>query len=237
MEPIKILLADDHVLFRRGIVSILADHPQFEVVGEVGNGLQALDKARELMPDLILMDINMPICDGLEATRWIKGEMPYVKIVMLTVSDDQQSLFEAIKSGAGGYLLKNLEPDALVDYLLGVSKGEAPISRTMAARILDEFARLASRGGGIAGTPQEGDGDREQQRLTGREKEVLQLVSEGATNKEIAVRLGIAENTVKNHLRNILEKLHLQNRAQAAAYAVRKGLLGDARTGATDRGN
>lgn len=212
------LLVDDHVLFRGGIRSLLASRPDVEIVGEAGNGREALERARELMPDLILMDINMPVCDGLMATRLIKNEMPYVKIVILTVSDDDKNLFESIKSGAQGYLLKIMEPDDFIDMLHGVFRGEAPLSRSMAARILNEYARQ-SRGAGEA--PEQRPGGE----LTPREREVLQLIVKGTTNKEIADRLHISENTVKNHLRNILEKLHLQNRVQAATYAIQRGLV------------
>ena len=217
MEPIRVLLVDDHVLFRKGLASLIDPLEDMEVVGEAGDGREALERARELMPDLILMDIQMPGWDGLKATRLIKEEMPYVKIVMLTISDDDTDLFEAIKSGAEGYLLKNIVPEELFEMLRGVYRGEAPISGLTAARILDEFARLAQKESWV---PSSGES------LTPREKEVLQLVSRGATNKEIASRLFIAENTVKNHLRNILAKLHLQNRVQAAAYALREGLIG-----------
>jgi len=216
MEPIRLLLVDDHPLFRKGVASLLTSRDDIELVGEASDGLEALEKARELMPDVILMDIWMPRCDGLEATRLIMKEMPYVKIVMLTVSDDDQSLFEAIKCGAQGYLLKNLEPEDLFELLRGVLRGEAPISRAMASRILSEFARQARGEVGI----QDVDGG-----LTQREREVLRLVAEGRTNKEIAALLYITENTVKNHLRNILEKLHLRNRVQAAVYAIREGLV------------
>jgi DNA-binding NarL/FixJ family response regulator len=214
----RILLVDDHILFRKGIASLLDSQPDFEVVGEADDGCQALEKARELMPDLILMDITMPRCNGREATRLIKQEMPYVKIVMLTVSDEDEDLFDAIRNGAIGYLLKNLKPEELFEMLRGISRGEAPISRLMASKILREFARPSTvlTGSSASGTK---DG------LTAREREVLQLVTVGMTNKEIAANLHIAENTVKNHLRNILEKLHLQNRAQAAAYAIREGLV------------
>ena len=218
MEPIRVLLVDDHVLFRKGLASLIDPLEDMEVVGEAGDGREALERARELMPDLILMDIQMPGWDGLKATRLIKEQMPYVKIVMLTISDDDTDLFEAIKSGAEGYLLKNIVPEELFEMLRGVYRGEAPISGLTAARILDEFARLAQKESWV---PSSGES------LTPREKEVLQLVSRGATNKEIASRLFIAENTVKNHLRNILAKLHLQNRVQAAAYALREGLIGN----------
>ncbi|HSD50382.1 MAG TPA: response regulator transcription factor [Candidatus Methylomirabilis sp.] len=214
--PIRVLLVDDHALFRRGIASILAGERGFEVVGEAANGLEALDRARELMPDVILMDIFMPGANGLEATRRIKEALPYVKIVMLTVSEEDQNLFEAIKSGAQGYLLKKIEPQELFAMLKGVVQGDAPISRAMAGKILGEFARQAR---GTAVTPLPGAD------LSPREKEVLELVTQGRSNKEIAAALAIAENTVKNHLKNILEKLHLENRVQAATFALREGLI------------
>ncbi len=216
MEPMRVLLVDDHALFRKGLASLIGPLEDMEVVGEAGDGREALERARELMPDLILMDIQMPGWDGLKATQLIKEEMPYVKIVMLTISDEDKDLFEAIKSGAQGYLLKNIEPEELFELLRGVYRGEAPISGLTAARILDEFARLAEKETWV---PIAGNN------LTPREKEVLQLVAQGATNKEIASQLFIAENTVKNHLRNILAKLHVQNRVQAAAYARREGLI------------
>lgn len=215
MEPLRVLLVDDHVLFRKGLMALLGSQSDFSVVGEAENGLEALEQARSLMPDLILMDIGMPVCDGLDATRRILAELPYVKIVVLTVAEDDHSLFEAIKSGAQGYLLKKLEPDQLFERLRGVSRGEAPISRFMAGKLIREFSRLAGQAAA----------ERETQQLTDREREVLQLVAQGLTNKEIADQLVIAENTVKNHLKNILAKLHLENRVQAAAYAVQQGLV------------
>jgi len=217
-EPLSVLLVDDHTLFRKGLGALLAGQENLRVVGEAGDGLEALEKARELMPDLILMDIGMPGCDGVEATRRIKEEMPHIKVVMLTVSDSDEDLFEAIKSGAQGYLLKNLEPDDLFKMLDGISREEAPISGKMATKILEEFSLQAQRESLVA-IARNG--------LTAREVEVLKMVAEGATNKEIASALFITENTVKNHLRNILSKLHLQNRIQAAVYAARKGLISD----------
>lgn len=212
----RILLVDDHVLFRKGVAALLAMNPDIQVIGEAGDGLEAIAAARELLPDVILMDIGMPRCNGLEATRALKHEMPHVKIVILTVSDDDQHLFEAIKSGAQGYLLKNLEPYQLHDLLESISRGEAPLSGAIAAKILKEFTHPTTASQQEAPLVEE---------LTAREIEILQLVVDGLTNKEIASALVISENTVKIHLRNILEKLHLQNRIQAAVYAVRQGLV------------
>jgi len=216
MEPIKLLLVDDHALFRKGVASALASHTDIEVVGEASNGEEALNKARDLMPDVILMDISMPGCDGLEATRRIKAEIPYVKIIILTVAEQDESLFEAIKSGAHGYLLKTIEPRHLLEALRGVFKGEAPISRVTASKILKEFARRSQRS-----APQEAP---PVGKLSPRESEILELLTKGATNKEIAATLCISIHTVKNHLQNIMDKLHIQNRAQAVAYAFEAGL-------------
>ena len=215
-EPIRVLLADDHPLFRKGIASLLSAEPGFEVLGEASNGRIALEKARELMPDVILMDISMPEMNGLEATRRIKEEIPYVRIVILTVSDEDQNLFEAIKSGAQGYLLKKIEPQTLFNTLRKAVEGEAPVSGVMATKLLAEFSRQTRR----ASQPTAPAAT-----LTEREKEVLNQIAQGKTNKDIAVALSIAENTVKNHLKNILEKLHLENRVQAATYALREGLI------------
>lgn len=232
MEPIRILLVDDHVLVRKGIASLLATQDDLEVVGEAGDGFEALEKAEELMPDVILLDISMPRCDGLTAIDLIKREMPYVKIVMLTYSDDDENLFEAIKRGAQGYLLKDLQPEVLFESIRGAARGEAPISGAMAAKLLRELSpRERVEVPPAASEPEEGRSEKPARRglLTRREKEVLQLVAEGLSNRDIAERLRIAENTVKNHLRNILEKLHMQNRAQAVAYAIRQGWLESAR--------
>jgi DNA-binding NarL/FixJ family response regulator len=205
---LRILLVDDHILFRKGVAFLLSTHPEFEVVAEAGDGLEAIEQARQFMPDVIMMDIGMPRCNGLEATRLIKQEMPIIKIVILTVSDDDQNLFGAIKNGAEGYLLKSMEPDELFNMLAGISHGEAAITGALALKILD--------------LPVEGH-----QELSPREIMVLEQVVAGATNQEIAETLCITENTVKIHLKNILEKLHLRNRIQAAVYAVRKGWVVD----------
>jgi DNA-binding NarL/FixJ family response regulator len=218
MEAMRVLLADDHALFRSGVAGLLRREADFEVVGEAEDGAEALERAKELMPDLILMDVYMPGMGGVEATRRIKAALPYVKIVMLTVSDDDKDVFEAIRAGAHGYLLKKIEPDAFFRTLRGVFRGEAPISRATATKILHEFARQNAQGTREARSPGG---------LSARELEVLELLTRGTTNKEIAAALGISSNTVKNHLKNILEKLHLENRVQAAAYALRGGLTPD----------
>lgn len=213
MDSIRALVADDHALFRKGLVTLLtSSRTGIEVVGEASDGFEAQKLARELMPDIILMDITMPGCDGLEATRRIKAEMPYVKIVILTVSDAEQDLFQAMKAGAHGYLLKNMEPEELIRHLKDAQQGEAAISAVVAAKILAEFSRKI--------TPE----PRPEDTLTRRERQVLELVARGHTNREIASSLSITENTAKNHLKNILEKLHLQNRVQATAFAISRGL-------------
>ena len=211
----KVLLVDDHALFRAGIGSLLSASGH-TVVGEAKNGFEALEKARSLRPDLVLMDIQMPECNGLEATRLIKAEMPEMKIVMVTVSHDDADLFEAIKSGAEGYLIKDMSEEDFNQVLTGVAEGEAPLSRGIATRILDEFARVSRK---------DESGDSDKDGLTDREHDVLQLITEGATNKEIAKKLVITENTVNFHVKNILTKLHLRNRAEAVAYAFRTGLV------------
>lgn len=219
MEKMRILLADDHGLFRKGLAGLLAAEPDFEVVGEAGTGREVVELARELMPDLVLMDIFMPEWNGLEATRRLKEELPYVRVVILTVSEREETLFEAVKAGAQGYLLKGIEPPELFEMLRGVGRGEAAISRGTAAKILKEFSRREPEG-----RPQARHEDSPLTRLTARERDVLTHVSQGLSNKQVAARLGVSENTVRNHLRNILEKLHLENRVQAAAFALRHQL-------------
>jgi two-component system nitrate/nitrite response regulator NarL len=216
MEPLRVLLVDDHVLFRKGIATLLSARRDITIVGEAGDGVEAARVAQETIPDVILLDVNMPKRDGLETVKIIKQKMPHVQIVMLTVSDDDVDLFEAIKNGAQGYLLKNLEPQQLYEMLEGLRQGEAPISGTIAAKILQEFKQPVQSPRVDSGSPDE---------LTTREIEVLEQVVTGATNKEIAKALFITENTVKVHLRNILEKLQVQNRIQAAVHAIREGIV------------
>jgi DNA-binding NarL/FixJ family response regulator len=212
-----VLLADDHALFREGLAGIIAAQPDFEVVGEAGDGLEAMVKARELVPDLILMDIGMPGCDGLEATRQIRQELPAVTIVMLTVRDEAEKLFEAIKNGAHGYLLKNIQAQDMLELLRGAMRGEAAITPALAGRMLEEFRRLSRE---AAWAPDEGT-----ETLTRREQEVLSLVAEGAADKEIAEALCVSLHTVKSHMRNILAKLHVGSRYEAARYGRQKGLV------------
>ncbi len=215
---LRIMLVDDHSLFRKGLASLLSSQPDIEVIGEASNGDEAIENVKILKPDLVMMDINMPKRDGLEATKEIKKIMPDVKIVMLTASDEDQYLFEAMKIGAQGYLLKDLEMHQLLDLLNSISKGEAILSSAMATKIFQEFSKGNQNGK---------NSEPAQDELTERETTILKYVAKGLMNKEIADTLAISENTVKIHLRNILEKLHLKNRIQAAVYAVKHDIADD----------
>lgn len=216
MNRIRVVVADDHILARKAIRTILCDDPAFEVVGEAASGPEAVEAVRRLAPDLVLMDIRMP-GGGIQATRAIKAEFPQVKVVVITVSDDVQDLFEAIRSGAQGYLLKNLAPEEWTAYLRGVMDGETPVSRSLAARMLREMS--------VSVSANENHGSESHGSLTEREREVLTHVAHGLTNREVAQALHIAENTVKNHLKNILAKLQLENRTQLARFVLQRGLL------------
>ncbi len=210
----RILIVDDHALFRDSLRSLLTAR-DLEVVGEAGDGKEAIRLAWELKPDIVLMDLTMPEMDGLEATKRLAAELPEVKIIVLTAADDDAKLFEAIKSGAKGYLLKNLESSEFFELLEGVSRGEPALTPTLARKLLDEFARAPSR-------REREDPDA----LTDREREVLELMVEGiTTNRKLAKTLGVSENTVKFHVRNILDKLHLHNRAEVVGYALRHRLV------------
>lgn len=209
MNKLNIMLVDDHALFRKGLRDIIALQEDMRVVAEAVDGRQAIEMAVRAHPDLILMDVNLPGCDGIEATRAISERLGSVKIVMLTVSSLDEHLFEAIKAGAIGYVTKNVSPEALLRNIRGVREGEAPLSRAMTAKILESFrsekkVKAISRDNSI----------------TRREAEILELLAQGARDREIAGQLGIAENTVKKHVQNILRKLHVNNRTAAAAAAA-----------------
>jgi len=212
MQPLRLLLVDDHALFREGLISLLSYQDDFTVVGEAEDAESALAQARALAPDIVLMDIELPGEDGVIATQRLTMEMPAVTVVMLTVRDDGQALFEAIKAGAQGYLVKNVRSRELLEQLRGLARGEAAISRRLAARILAEL-RGHTEPFGL------------EEALTAREMEVLELVAARLSNAEIAERLVVSEHTVKNHMKSILSKLHLHNRHQAAAYGVARGWL------------
>lgn len=218
-EPIRVLLVDDQALFRRAIATLVDEQDDLTVVGQAENGLDAVEKAHALKPDVIVIDVEMPVMTGVEATRLIREQLPGIKIVMLTVSESDDHLFDAIRFGAHGYLLKDLQPAELYDLIRAVMRGESPLSPVIAGRLLGEI-----RGG--ARERQVPDGEPEVPALTRRELEVLRLVADGSSNKEIAASLFITEGTVKNHVHNALEKLQLENRTQAAAYIVRQGLGG-----------
>jgi two-component system nitrate/nitrite response regulator NarL len=225
---VRVFLVDDHPHGREGMRDIVLGDDSFDVIGEAASGEEAIVAIEELQPDLVLMDINMPGIGGLEATQRLKLLMPSLKIVMVTVSDDITHLFEAIKRGAQGYLLKNLAPSSWMEYLRAISLDEAPMSKLLAFRLLQEFSRTKpqetktlvnksqalDKDAAIITTP-----------LTDREKEVLERVATGASNREIAGELCLSEHTVKNHLKNILQKLHLANRVQLTIYAFEQGLV------------
>jgi DNA-binding NarL/FixJ family response regulator len=207
----RILIADDHALFRDGLRSLLQSQGH-EVVGEAANGRQAIELAGKLVPDLVLMDVSMPELDGVAATRELTAHLPGVKVVVLTASEHNETLFDAIKAGAQGYLLKNLEAEEFFELLGRASQGEPALTPALARKLLQEFARPTA----AENAPSEPDA------LTDRERQVLDLMVEGVTaNRKLARSLGVSENTVKFHVRNILEKLRLNNRAQAVGYALR----------------
>ena len=212
MRSPRLLLVDDHTLFREGLISLLSYQDDFTVVGEAEEAAGLLDLVRTLRPDIVLMDIELPGESGVSATRRLTMEYPSITVVMLTVRDDTQILFEALQAGAQGYLIKNVRSRELLEQLRGLARGEAAISRRMAARILDEIDAEPNPFGFEAA-------------LTAREMDVLELVVARLSNAEIAQRLGVSEHTVKNHMRNILSKLHLHNRHQAVAYGVALGWL------------
>jgi DNA-binding NarL/FixJ family response regulator len=237
MNPLRILIVDDQHLFRVGVKSLIESKNELKVIGEAEDGQEAIDLARQTVPDVILMDIEMPHCSGLEATRVIKKELPNIKIIILTISDHNEDLFEAIKSGASGYLLKDIRPRQFLDLLQGLRQGEAPISGVMAAKILAEFRENLqkedpSASSQAANVPVQAEislpMDEIISPLSSREIQVLERLVDGKSNKEIAEVLFVTEDTIKIHMRNIMEKLHLKNRVQVALFAVKKGMVGKA---------
>jgi len=208
----KTLLVDDHPLFLDGLKNLLTLRG-IEVVGTARDGMEALEKARTLHPEIILMDIQMPKLDGLAATRLIKAELPDVKIVMLTMSGEDEDLFEAIKCGACGYLLKTLDVDEFLSLFVGLARGEVPLSPGLASRVLEEFARQAMKSKSIK------PGEAKTEALSARQMQVLTLVAQGLTYKEVGAKLSLAERTIKYHIGEIIERLHLENRSQMIQYA------------------
>ncbi len=214
MNKIRILLADDHSLFREGIATVLNSQPDMEVIGEASDGLEAVVLARNLKPDVILMDVTMPGTDGIEATRLIKQEQPDIRIVMLTVHDEHGNLFDAIRYGAQGYLLKTIRARELVAMLHAAYQGEAAITPSLAIKIMDEFRRLTAV---LPPTATEEDSNIAQ--LTPREREVLTLLARGMSDREIAQQLTVSLYTVKSHVRAVLQKLQVASRHEAARLA------------------
>jgi two-component system NarL family response regulator len=214
-EAVRVVVVDDQELFRRGLTMLLGVEPDIEVVGEAGDGSSAIDLVLETVPDVVLLDVRMPKRGGLDACMRIKEQVPSTRIIMLTVSDEEGDLYEAVKNGASGYLLKDSSIDEVAQAVRVVAEGQSLISPSMAAKLIDEFKEISRT-------------DREQgsaPRLTDRELEVLRLVAKGLNNREVAKQLFISENTVKNHVRNILDKLQLHSRMEAVMYAVREKLL------------
>jgi DNA-binding NarL/FixJ family response regulator len=241
--PLRILLVDDHGLFAEGLQNLL-QAGGYPVIGVASDGLEALQVARALRPDLILMDIRMPNCNGLEATRLLQAELPEIQIVMLTTSAEDADLFEALKCGASGYLLKNLKPNELFDYLEGLARGEAPLSPELSARLLREFTRVATtldehnrvlekqpppdgsssqnrqKTDGSPGAEGEASRPSPEVELTPRQRQILEMIANGSSYKEVGNALHVSENTVKYHMGKILQRLHAKNRAQVMAYIL-----------------
>jgi DNA-binding NarL/FixJ family response regulator len=215
MDPVRVIIVDDQELFRRGLTMLLAAEPDIEVVGEAGDGQAGVALAESAAPDVVLLDVRMPRLSGIEACQAIKELVPSAKLIMLTVSDEEADLYEAVKSGASGYLLKDSSIEQVAQAVRVVADGQSLISPSMAVKLIDEFKALSRpdpQGSGAL-------------RITDRELQVLRLVATGMNNRDIAAELFISENTVKNHVRNILEKLQLHSRMEAVMYAVREKLL------------
>jgi len=214
MPPIRILIVDDQALFREGLRTLLSVQPGLEISGEAANGEEALRQAAFLKPDVVLMDLQMPVMDGAAATRRLKAQQPDVQVIVLTTFDDEENVFEGLRAGAVGYLLKDTPSSRLVEAIRLAARGESFLEPSVAAKVVSEFARLAPRPAELLADP-----------LSEREIEVLRLVADGASNREIAARLVIAEGTVKNHLTSILAKLEVSDRTEAAVKARERGVI------------
>ena len=220
-ERLRVMVVDDHALFRRGLEMVLSAEDDLMLVGEASDGEEAVEKAQELMPDVVLMDVRMPKRSGIEAAGHIRELLPHCKILMLTISDEESDLYDAIKAGAAGYLLKEIPIEEVADAIRSVWAGQSRISPSMASKLLTEFAAISKEADERPQMPAP--------KLTDREMEVLRLMAEGMNNKDIAKELYISENTVKNHVRNILDKLHMRSRMEAVIYAVKENLVGSDR--------
>lgn len=218
MDCARILIVDDHELFREGVVKAINRQPDMEIIGQADDGLEALTKANELRPDLILMDINMPLSGGLEATALIHSMMPETLIVMLTAYEEEEKLFRALKAGAGGYILKSSSSAGLIRGIRGALGGEATVPRKLASRLLTEFSRLAR-------IPDNLKNEDIASLLTNREREILDMMASGSSNQDIADRLSISQQTVKGHVGSILTKLHVKSRHEAAEFGIRQGII------------
>lgn len=217
MEKIKVLIADDHGVVREGLMAMLQANDIVDVVGEAKHGMEAVEQTKKLLPDVILMDLRMPCMDGVEATRLIKREFPHIGIIALTMNEEQQHVFDLVRAGATGYLLKDSDSLQIVDAIRAIARGDSLIHPSVAGKILAEFSLLAED---KAQTRSLVDHD-----LTEREITVLRLVASGQTNKEVANSLELSEKTIKNHLGNIFHKLHVYDRTQAAVLAIRRGII------------
>jgi len=215
VKPIRVLIVDDHTLFRSGIKALLQRQEGFEVVGEAGDGLEGLKRAKSLKPDVVLLDLHMPGISGREAVQLINEEVPGTHVVMLTVSEDAEDLFDTLRVGARGYLLKNIDTDYLVDAIQRAARGEAVMSAQMTGKLVEGFR---------SGRKEEGGVEQSADKLSPREKEIVALLAKGASNKEMANTLNVAESTIKIHIQNIFKKLNLTSRVQVAVYAIEHGL-------------
>jgi two-component system NarL family response regulator len=214
VDTIKIFVVDDHPLFRYGLMSVINEYPEFQIVGDADNSIEALSRIEEIQPDIVIMDVYMPDGDGIQTTTAIKQKLPKTEIIILTISDNEDILLRAIKAGAKGYLLKGVGIQEIVEAIKQVKNGEATVSPSMAARLLEQFRENKNYGN-----------KKRYYELSLREKEVLKLTARGSSNKEIAANLFISDTTVKAHMRNILEKLQVKNRAEAVGVAISKGIL------------